>query len=348
LQDDPHVVSLDGESQEILAEVATEERHQLRSSLTTLVVLIVLAGGLLLAVPGLGGVQDRLAEVEAPWVVIAGAFKILSCLGFVLAFQLVFYRVPGLLAARVALSEMAFAAVLPAGGAGGIAAGAWIAKAKGAPMRRFMHRSAVLFLLTSAINAGTLVLVGALVAVGALHAPHPLLLGLLPAVVGSAILVGLRNVPRAARRFPPGDDPGRLRRWLHATAAVVDDTADELRHPSWRLAGAVAYLWCDIAVLWACFKAFGPGPPLGALVLAYQIGYLTNILPVPGGIGVLEGGMVGALVLYGIDPASAAAAVLVYHALVLFVPTVLGAIAFLRLRRTLYEPVTFGPEREPR
>ena len=38
-------------------------------------------------------------------------------------------------------------------------------------------------------------------------------------------------------------------------------------------------------------------------MLAYQIAYMSNLLPVPGGIGVLDGRIVGALVLYGVGAA---------------------------------------------
>jgi uncharacterized membrane protein YbhN (UPF0104 family) len=332
--------------QERIDDAAAGETHRLRSSVTSLIVLIVLAAALVLAVPGLNGVERRIAEVGAGWLVLATVMKIGSCAGYVFAFQLVFYRAPARLAARIALAEMAFGAVLPAGGAGGIAVGAWIAKAKGAPLRRFMQLSAVLFVLTSAVNAGTLVVAGALVATGLLHAPHALVLGLVPAAIVSVGLAGFLVLPRLAGRLPLGVESHRLTRWLHATAQVVRDTVAQLRHPGWRLIGAFAYLWCDIAVLWICFRAFGPAtPPLGALILGYQIGYLTNILPVPGGIGVLDGGIVGALVVYGVDPAAAAAAVLLYHAIVLLVPTLLGTIAFLRLRPTLHEPIQLRPER---
>jgi uncharacterized protein (TIRG00374 family) len=101
-------------------------------------------------------------------------------------------------------------------------------------------------------------------------------------------------------------------------------------------------------MLWVCFRAFGEAPPVGALTLAFIIGYLGNVVPVPGGIGALDGGLTAALVLYGADPASAAAAVIVYHAIVLWIPTLLGTIAFLRLRPTIAEPVVLGPERRPR
>lgn len=326
-------------------DAAHDEGARLRRGLVSLVLLVVLVGALLLAVPGLRTVADRLRDVNPAWIALAVALELASCLGYVVAFRMVFYRVPWLLATRVALSEMAFGAVVPAGGAGGIAIGAWVAKAKGGSLRRFMERSAVLFLLTSGVNAATLGLAGLLVAAGVLHAPHRIALGLVPGVVGVAAVLGFWFLPDAVARLGLGGRPGRIARWLTATAHVVDDTREEVRHPSWRLLGAVAYLWCDIAMLWISFRAFGAAPPAGALTLAFLIGYLGNILPIPGGIGVLDGGLTGALVLYGAAPASAAAAVLVYHAIVLWVPTLLGTIAFLRLRATIQEPLRLAPER---
>ncbi|HEU4973756.1 MAG TPA: lysylphosphatidylglycerol synthase transmembrane domain-containing protein [Baekduia sp.] len=326
-------------------DAARDEGARLRRGLVSLAVLVVLVGALLLAVPGLREVADRLGDVDPGWAALGIGLELGSCFGYVIAFTLVFARVPWLLATRVALSEMAFGAVVPAGGAGGIAIGAWIAKAKGGSLRRFMERSAVLFLLTSGVNAATLALAGLLVGAGVLHAPHRIVLGLVPGLVATGGLVAFWFLPAAARRLPPPGEGGRLARWLATTARVVQDAKAEVLHPSWRLLGAVAYLWFDIAMLWVSFRAFGPAPPVGALTLAFLIGYLGNIVPVPGGIGALDGGLTGALILYGAGPASAAAAVLVYHAIVLWIPTLLGTIAFLRLRSTLDEPVELRPER---
>ncbi|HMJ32769.1 MAG TPA: lysylphosphatidylglycerol synthase transmembrane domain-containing protein [Baekduia sp.] len=331
-----------------LLDLEVDEGRRLRNGIVSLVVLVILVGALVLAVPGLRDVAERLRDVDPGWVGLAIVLELLSCAGYVLAFREIFYRVPAILAIRIALSEMAFGAVLPVGGAGGIAVGAWVAKAKGGSVRRFMERSAVLFLITSGVNAATLALAGLLVGAGVLHAPHHITLGLIPGLVATAGLVLFWNVPRLERHFPLRDGSGRAVRWLHATAAVVREAREEVKHPTWRLLGAVAYLWCDIAMLWVCFRAFGETPPVGALTLAFLIGYLGNVIPVPGGIGALDGGLTAALVLYGSDPASAAAAVLAYHAIVLWVPTLLGTIAFLRLRPTLADPVVLGPERRPR
>jgi len=127
-------------------------------------------------------------------------------------------------------------------------------------------------------------------------------------------------------------------RALRATARIVTDTRAELRRPSVGLAGAIAYLWADVAMLWVCFRAFGEAMPPGAISLAFLIGYLANVVPLPGGIGALDGGLVAALLAYGAHPASAAAAVLLYHAVVFWIPALIGTTAYLRLRRAIATP----------
>jgi len=56
---------------------------------------------------------------------------------------------------------------------------------------------------------------------------------------------------------------------------------------------------------------------------------------VPGGIGGLDAGLIGTFALYHQPLAVSTAAVLVYHAITLWVPGLLGSVAFLRLRNTL-------------
>jgi uncharacterized membrane protein YbhN (UPF0104 family) len=263
--------------------------------------------------------------------------------GYVWIFQQIFYRAPRRFAAKFAWSQMAFAAVVPSGGASGIAVGAWIVKAKGGSVSRYVQRSAVLFLLTSAINVATLAVVGLLAGIGLLALRHQWTLGFIPGLVGLCVIVFFLCIPLMSRRLPPGS-----KRWktvVKLSGAVVDDTVAEMRYPSWRMIGAVTYLWFDIAALWACLLAVGAEPSLGLLVLAYLIGYLGNIIPVPGGIGVLDGGLVAAFVLYGIKAAPATAGVLIYHALVLWIPTLIGSFTFLSLRKTIDQPLQLRPER---
>jgi uncharacterized membrane protein YbhN (UPF0104 family) len=195
-----------------------------------------------------------------------------------------------------------------------------------------------LFLYTSAINVITLILAGLGLFLG-LPGPSDPLLSLLPAGVGAVVLALFLLLPRYVDRIVQRVRPGRLHTFLTDTAASVRDTERLMFHPDWRIVGAIGYLWFDIAVLFACFAASGHMPALAPVVLAYQIGYLSNFIPVPGGIGVLDGSLVGMLVLYGVTGTVATAATLVYHAISLWVPAVWGTIAFIVLQKTKRQPI---------
>jgi uncharacterized protein (TIRG00374 family) len=91
----------------------------------------------------------------------------------------------------------------------------------------------------------------------------------------------------------------------------------------------------DIAALGLCYRAFGYAPSFSVLVFAYLVGQLGGLLPLPGGIGGIEGGLLGTFALYHVPLAASAAAVIAYRALQLWIPGVLGSIAFVRLRAAL-------------
>lgn len=316
--------------------------------LISLVILIALVASLLLAVPGLHGVADEVADMKLSWVLAAVALEILSCVGYVIAFLQVFDRAPLRFGARVALSELAFGAAVSLGGAGSIAVGAWLLVERGGNPTRIAERSAVLFLLTSAVNVATLALAGLGLWVGLLPGPSDPLLSVVPAAVGTAVLLVFLALPRITERVAAKRGPGRVRTLLTEFASTIRLTEQVLFRRDWRIIGAVAFLWCDIAVLAACFAAAGMVPPLATIVLAYQIGYLSNLIPVPGNIGVLDGSLVGMFAIYGISATVATAATVVYHAIALWIPAMWGTGAFLILRRTRREPITLRPPREVR
>lgn len=322
---------------------ATTAERSLHRGLISLAVIIAIVVGLILAVPGLHGVGREVERMPVGWLVAAVALELFSCLAFVLAFLQVFERAPIRFGARVALTEEAFGTAVSLGGAGSLAVGAWLMAERGAPTARIAERSAVLFLITSAVNVITLILAGLGLFVGILPASRNPLLSVVPAAVGIAALLFFLSLPRLSELGTAHRAPGRIRSLLSGTAESIRDTRDLLLNPNWRLIGAFAYLWCDIAVLVACFAALGHTPSLTAIVLAYQIGYLSNVVPVPGGIGVLDGSVVGMLVLYGVSARAATGAELVYHAISLLIPALWGTLAFVVLRRSKQQPLTLRP-----
>ena len=318
---------------------ASKARRSLRNGFITLVLAVALAVGLLLGVPGLKGVATTVSNMKAGWVIVAIVLEVLSCASYVVVFLQVFDRAPFRVGARVALSEEAFGAAVSLGGVGSLAVGGWLMVERGSAPGTIAQRSAVLFLYTSAINVITLILAGLGLFLG-LPGPKNPLLSILPAAVGAIVLALFLLLPRYVDRIVRRVKPGRLHTFLTATAVSVRDTERFMFHPDWRIIGAIGYLWFDIAVLFACFAAAGHVPPLAPVVLAYQIGYLSNFIPVPGGIGILDGSLIGMLILYGIGGTIATASTLVYHAISLWVPAVWGTIAFIILQKTKKQPIT--------
>jgi uncharacterized protein (TIRG00374 family) len=83
--------------------------------------------------------------------------------------------------------------------------------------------------------------------------------------------------------------------------------------------GLSALNWVlDAICLALAFKAVGSRIPWGAVLLAFAGSkVVTSIGITPGGLGIVEGGLVATFVAYGLPGADAGAAVLVYRALTL-------------------------------
>jgi uncharacterized membrane protein YbhN (UPF0104 family) len=315
------------------------ERHarHLRASLISLAISGVLVLGLLFAVPGLHSVGDRLGDAHPAWVALAVGLEVLSCSSYVLLFAGVFDRGPRKLVKRLAWSELAVNSLVSAGGTGGLALGAWVLRSQGVRAERIAERSIVLFLLTSVVNIGAAILCGLAMWVGLLPGTRNALLTLLPAALAIAASIAVLLAGRAAARVAQrrGVRSKKIAGALGALGTGVSSTVAALRHPTWRLSGAIGYWAFDNIVLWVAFAAFGHLPPLPVVIMAYLVGMMANVIPTPSGIGAVEGGLVGMLVAFGIHVGPAAAAVLLYRAVSLWVPGALGTLAFLRLRRRL-------------
>jgi uncharacterized membrane protein YbhN (UPF0104 family) len=293
---------------------------------------VVLGILLMLSVPALRPVLRAISEISPLWIAVAVALELASCVSFVIIFRLFFDRVATRDARGLAWTEMASGALLPGGGVGGLAIGGWLIHLTGAPTRWIVRRSSGLFFLTSAINSAAVIGAGLLLLAGA-AGPHDFARAMLPVLLAAVATLVVLALPWIASRHQASV-------WLDGVVIGIRDAERTARHPSWRLVGALGYPGFDIAVLWVTCSAVGHAPPLPGLILGYSVGYLVNTLPVPGGIGVLDAGLSGALLLYGASPTHVIAAVLVYHAIAFWIPSVGGLIAYARLRPRLADPTT--------
>lgn len=325
------------------ASALAAQSRTLRNSIISLAVFFAIVAALLLGVPGLQEAGERITDANTAWVGAAIALELLSCAGYVVLFDLVFGRLGRSLSSRLSLSELAVNSVVSVSGLAGIALGAWVLRSRGLSVERIAKRSVLIFLLTSAVNVGAVAILGVPMWLGLLPGSRDALLTLLPALAAVATIAGTFALAAWARRAAAarGADGGRWTVLLAAIGGGVADAARLIRARDWRLLGAVAYWLFDNLALMACLAAFGHPPSFWAVAMAYLVGMLANSLPVPGGFVAVEGGLVGMLLLFGARPGSLVlAAVVVYRAISLWVPAVIGSLAFLSLRREIGRPAS--------
>jgi uncharacterized membrane protein YbhN (UPF0104 family) len=316
---------------------ATDRRSHRYAVWCALVGTVVAAGFLVL--PALSGVPARLIEGCGGWIAAAVALEMLSVLGFVVVFKLVFAAsVSWRRSIPAGLWALAASTALPAGGLIGPSTGAVATRSGNRTLPQLARSTVAFVLLTNVPGMIVLATLGTLLWLGLPGGPDQAALTLLPGAIAFGLLLAAWFPGQFRRRRP-------ARSWLSAprliTAArtLSDGVAEArvlVRAGNWKLLGALAYYAFDNAVLWAAFHAYGHTPPLGVLTMGYLVGSLAGALPLPAGLGAVDGGLIGALVLYGAPPAPAAAAVLLYRGISLSLPLALGAVTWgLRLAEGL-------------
>ncbi|HEY4828703.1 MAG TPA: lysylphosphatidylglycerol synthase transmembrane domain-containing protein [Solirubrobacteraceae bacterium] len=318
--------------------------HRLRRGLLRLGGVVAIAVAVVTLAPGLGNLRSRFANARPAWIVVACAFEVLSVLAYVPAFRAVFCkRMSWATSYKIGVAEEGAGSLFPLGGAGSLALGVWALRRGGMPAEEIARKTVAFYLLTSAPSVAMLFLLGVGLATGVLPGHGGFLLTVVPAVVAAgavAAALALRRLARGAKARITRQ--GERSRWvrlapaLSATSDGVEEALRQLRQANpLLLVGLAGFLVFDQLAFWAAFRAVGASPELALIWMAYLIGQLGNWLPVPGGIGGVELGLVGVLVLYGLPALTATAAVLLYRVIELWIPAVLGITAFVQLRLLL-------------
>jgi uncharacterized membrane protein YbhN (UPF0104 family) len=237
--------------------------------------------------------------------------------------------------AEIGLAELGVGSLVPAGGLGGLALGVWALRRGGMPTDQVATRSVAFFLIKCAANFVAVAVVGILLWLGVGPSLSPALT-ILPAGLALAVLGAVASLPMFLARAT-GD--GRVARGARTLGRGVSEALRLLRtgNPAIVL-GSLGYWAFDNIVLWACFHAFGVDPALTIVLMGYLIGQLGGLLPIPGGLGGVEGGLVGTLVVYGVSARDAVAAVLAYRVIQFWIPLLLSLPAFVSLQRGLNRP----------
>jgi uncharacterized membrane protein YbhN (UPF0104 family) len=324
------------------------DRRRLALRLALVAGVLAALGVAVASLPGLGEVRDRLADASPGWLGAALALQVASCLAFVAAFRGVFSRrLPWRLSYEIGMAAQGTNVLLPSGGTGGLALAAWALRRTGMPAERLARRTVAFYVLTSSVNFATAAVAGGLLALGILSGGHSLLLTAGPAAAACAVIAAVLALPRLLARTSRRPHNGRVG---HAVAVVESALSGGLADARLLvrsgnpqiLAGVIGFMVLDVAALGAAFCALGELPPVGVLLLAYVLGQLGSLIPVPGGVGGADGGLIAALVLYGTPLSTAAAAVLAYRAFQLGLPALFGALAIVRLPAVLQRVPDLG------
>lgn len=335
------------------AEEMPRVRFTRRRLLGSIVFVVSTVAFLYFVLPKLLGLRDtwnRIQHGNVWWLALGALLEVCSFLGYVALFRAVFVRGYSRIDTRasyeITMAGLAATRLLASGGAGGIALTAWALRRAGLEPRLVACRMIAFLALLYGVFMGTLVIIGLGLYIGVLPGQHPFAITIVPAIFGAAV-IGIF----LAVSLLPGDFDRLVARWSHggrlgrlaghaaaapaAAASGVRTAINLVRSRNWSLLGAVAWWGFDIAVLWSCFHAFGGTPPTAVVVMSYFVGMVGNTLPLPGGIGGVDGAMIGAFSAFGISPSLAVVSVLAYRAFAFWLPTLPGAVAYLQLRRTV-------------
>jgi uncharacterized protein (TIRG00374 family) len=306
--------------------------------------------------PQLAGLQDTWHRIEdgSPWWMLLGLlFTFGMFVGYVMQFRGVFgraetrQRIDWRESYQITMAGLAASRIFAAGGAGGLVLMAWALRRAGMRRREVADKTLSFLILTYFPYVTAVIVCGLGLRLGIFAGPDPFGLTVVPvilAVIALAIGLSIALVPTDLQRrvghvIESRSTFARIAQKLaHLPASASAGMRDAIAHVRTRdpaLLGAVLFWASQILVLWAAFHAFGDPPPWAVLIQAFFVGMLGNLLPMPGGVGGVEGGMIGALVAFDVDGGLAVVAVLVYRAFTFWLPLIPGVIAYFQLRKTV-------------
>jgi uncharacterized protein (TIRG00374 family) len=340
-----------------------------RNVITFIAGVVLLIGGVYVLLPQVLDLQSTLGKVgegDPGWIAAALGFNVVSFIAYVALFRGVVgeqvLHLDWRESYEITMAGLAATRLFSAGGAGGIVLTYWALRKAGMPRRRSVCRMVAFLVLLYAVYMLSLIVFGVLLRTGVLNGPNSVGLTIVPAgIAGALILIFLavslvpedleRRLAAWARGYRRSAKTARKLATVPVTLAQGTRTAISFaRQPSQgglAIAGAVGFWAANIGVLWASFHAFDAHVPLGVVIQGFFIGMTANLLPVPGGVGSVDGGMIGAFVLFGFPAETVFAAVLTYRVIAFWLPIPPGIVAYFQLRRTVHRWEAAGIRAEP-
>ncbi len=305
-------------------------------------VIVALFVAFRLLAPHVGFLEDTWQKVrqgDPVWLVVAVVLEGFSFVGYVWVFNATArrsgLRLPRFTSWRIVLAGVAATRLLATAGAGGIASTTFALRRHGLDAR---HAGATVAAQIAIVYVWFILLIAITGAVLFVFGRGHAAITIVPAGIAALILVvaflgrpGLRRLAKAS-----GHREGKVARALAAVPAILDGgvhTVSRLvRERDIAIVGGALWWLADAGVLWAACHAFGASPNMLDILMAYLLGQVANLLPIPGGLGV-EAGLLGMLLAFGVPGGVAVLASLLQRLISTWLPAVPGALALAAIGR---------------
>ena len=326
-----------------------------RALLFTGLVVLVMFGAIYFLLPNIIGLEDAVAKFdqgEWQWFAVAVGFNVAAFAAYVALFRGVIGE--NLVALdwresyQITMAGLAASRLLSAGGAGGVILSYWALRKAGMQRSEAARRMVAFLIVLYSIYVAAVIIFGVLLRTGVLPGSAPVSMTIVPAAIAGWVVLLIVLIA-----LIPGDLQGRLSftgsSWIGRLAVRLSSVPATLstgirtaigfirspRKGGLAISGAVGFWAANIGILWASFMAFGESVPIGVLIMGFFVGMAANLAPNPGGVGSVDGGLIGAFVIFGLPASTVIASVLIYRLIAFWMPLPPGVVAFYQLRRTV-------------
>jgi putative heme transporter len=323
-----------------------------RQLLIQLLIVVVVMAALVVAIIGLlPGSGRRLSHVTADWIVVAVVLELAAMASYWWTFDLFFsrppYRIGKRLSLQIGIGELGAFVIAPFG-AGGPVVRFWALLKSGMPWTVVITRAVAHDLAFNLPYLVAALLLGSSAALGIGPGHASLDLSLSPLGVAAIVIAGglwLLWLGKRHQRWlstrpadAPAPDIARWKWWTVQALAAVPAGLQELfvrfREPQ-AVISSFGFWVGDCAVLVVGIHAAGGSAPVAVVALAYMLGQLGNLLPLPGGVGGFEPIVAAVLGASGVNLGLAGAAIILYRLVSLGLQSAGGAICIATLPASL-------------
>jgi len=301
------------------------------------------------------------SEGNPLYVALAIPCEILSISGYILLFWAVYgaaarRKEQGADAARplslkesmqLTTSRLALGDTLPGGGATGFAVQFWALSRAGFNAAQISRTTTAFLVLSNTVMTVMIFVLGVVIGSGlAAGHLHPALTWI-PAAIALAVIITLLVFARKGATFvppPPDAAPpytGKHAKWRNMAWSVTvrlppgaNDAMHIIRRP-FAIIGMLANPGFDFCAFYLGYAAVGDPLPISIMLMAYFIGQVGSLIPLPGGIGGVQGLAIGVLVAGGAPAHIATAGVLVWTGVALGTQIVWGLWQYWGLRKSM-------------